>query len=184
MKSSAARRWNDDRFDVRHAHPSPPGRRTDEVLALLDAELSRRARLGYLAVMLAGLVVTGLVAALWATEPGLPLRTHLSFAGIVLLGTGWVAVAGYVLTRRRPLYAADRVLATGMAVTATSAGGVGVTVVAGLRGGALAAATAAVPAAMLLGIAAVLHVRARARRRALLARRRELTGLDGDGEVV
>lgn len=59
--------------------------------------------------------MTAVTGSLWATEASLPLRTHIAFAGIVVIGAAWMGVAVYVLTRRRPLYAADRVLATGLA---------------------------------------------------------------------
>jgi len=48
-------------------------------------------------------VVTAVADSLWATQPALPLRTHLAFAGIVVLGTAWEVVTGYVLIRRRRL---------------------------------------------------------------------------------
>lgn len=154
--------------------PARPGRTTEEVLEVLDAELSPRDRVRYVLVLLASVTVTGLVATLWATEPALPLRTHVAFGGIVVLGTSWAIVTGYVSSRRRPLYATDRVLATGMATAATTAVGLIATVIAAQRAGAVASATVAVVAATSVGAAIVLHVRARARRRVLLERRREL----------
>lgn len=163
---------NDPRTD-RSAHDGP-GPSTDEVRAVLDRELSWSDRLRYLAVGLASLVVTAVSGLLWATEPSLPLRTHLAFAGIVLLGVAWMAIVVYVLTRRRPLYAADRVLATGMAVVATSAVGIATTVLAGIRGGVLGGLTAGALATAFVVTSAVLHFAARRRRSALLARRREL----------
>jgi hypothetical protein len=163
---------NDARTD-RSAHDGP-GRSTDEVLAILDRELSRTDRLRYLTVGLASLVVTAVTGSLWATEPSLPFRTHLAFAGIIVIGTGWMAVAAYLLTRRRPLYAADRVLATGLAVVATSAGGLATTALAGIRGGVLPALTAGAVTTAFVATSAVLHLGARRRRDALLARRRGL----------
>lgn len=117
----------------RSAHGGPGGS-PEEVLAVLDRELSRSDRLRYLTVGLASLVVTAVTGSLWVTEPSLPLRTHLAFAGIVVLGTAWMVIAVYVLTRRRPLYAADRVLATGMAVVAIATGGIGTIVLVGSAG--------------------------------------------------
>lgn len=156
-------------------HRSPaPGRSPAGVLAALDTELSRRDRIRYVLVLLASLTVTGLVGTLWATEPELPLRTHLAFGGLVTLGVAWMAVTGYVLSRRRPLYATDRVLATGMAVTATVLVGAASTTVAVLRAGALTSVTVGAVSATLAGAAIILHVRARAWRRRLLERRREL----------
>lgn len=151
-----------------------PGRTPAEVLAALDTERSRRDRSRYVLVLLASLTVTSLVGTLWATEPGLPLRTQLAFGGLVTLGAGWMAVTGYVLSRRRPLYAIDRVLATGMAVIASVLVGAASTAVAALRAGGLTSVTVAAVAATLAGTAIVLHARARAWRRRLLERRREL----------
>lgn len=156
--------------------PDQPGRSVEEVLAVLDRELSWSDRLRYLAVGFAGLVVTAVSGSLWATEPSLPLRTRLAFAGFVLLGVAWMAVAGYVLTRRRPLYGADRVLATGLAVVASSVVGIAATVLAGLRGGSQPSLIAGTVAAAFIATSAVLHHGARRRRDALLARRRELAG--------
>lgn len=164
--------------DARPDHPAHDGagRSTDEVLAVLDHELSRSDRLRYLTVGLASFVVTALTSSLWATEAALPLRTHLAFAGIVVLGIAWMTVAAYVLTRRRPLYAADRVLATGLAVVATSTVGIATIVLAGVRGGVLPGLTAGVMTTVFVTTATVLHLGARRRRDALLARRRGLTG--------
>jgi hypothetical protein len=156
-----------------HRRPAP-GRSPASVLAALDTELSRRDRLRYVLVLLASLTVSSLVGTLWATEPGLPLRTHLAFGGLVTLGVGWMAVTGYVLSRRRPLYAADRVLATGMAVVATVVVGTASTTVAVLRAGAITGVTVGAVTATLAGAAIVLHRRARTWRSTLLDRRREL----------
>ncbi|MEX0705848.1 MAG: hypothetical protein WD041_04450 [Nitriliruptoraceae bacterium] len=157
------------------AHDAP-GCSLEEVPAVLDRELSWSGRLRYLTVGLASLVVTAVTGSLWATEPSLPLRTHLAFAGIVVLGTAWMGVAVHVLTRRRPLYAADRVLATGLAVVATSTAAITTTVLVGVRGGAVPGLIAGVVNTAMVAAAAVLHLRARRHRDALLARRDRLAG--------
>jgi len=146
----------------------------DDLLARLEAPLSVRRRLGYLAVGLAGLGGAGLIGALWATEPGLPAATAAAFALLVLVGLGWAGFGGWALTRRTPLYAADRVLAGWIALAAWLAGGAGVAVIAAVRGGLPWPALLVVAA---LGLAATANlIIARRRRAALLARRRELTG--------
>jgi hypothetical protein len=144
----------------------------DDLLARLEAPLSLRRRLGYLAVGLAGLGGAVLIGTLAATEPGLPAATAAAFALLVLVGLGWAGFAGWALTRRTPLYAADRVLAGWIALAAWLVGGAGVAAIASFRGG-LPWPAALVVAA--LGAAAAAHlVSARRRRAALLARRQEL----------
>jgi hypothetical protein len=160
--------------DARIDRADPDGPDIGEVLAILDRHLSRSERLRYLAVGLASFVVTAVTGSLWATETSLPLRTHLAFGGIVGLGTAWMAVVTYVLTRRRPLYAADRVLATGLAVGATSIVGIATTVLAGIRGGVLAGVCVGAVAMALVAAGAVLHLSTRRKRDALLDRRRRL----------
>lgn len=155
--------------NAHHAPMDPAG-----ALAALQAELARGQRLRALAMLLSALLVTGPLASLWATEPTLPLRTHLAFGGLVTIGVAWIALGGYLLAVRRPLYAEDRVLATGLAVGATTATGVASIVIAGLRGTALAVGAASMTSALLLAVATALHVQARRRRSALLRRRREL----------
>jgi hypothetical protein len=64
--------------------------------------------------------MTGVIAALWATEPVLPLRAHLGFGGMVAIGSSWVAFALWVLTHRRVLLARHRIVAGRMSVTFTT----------------------------------------------------------------
>jgi hypothetical protein len=145
----------------------------DDLLARLDAPLSLRRRLGYLAVLLAGLAGAGLVGSLWATEPGLPPHTAAAFALLVLVGLGWAGFGGWALSRRAPLYARDRVVAGWVALGAWAAGAAGVT--------GIAAAQHRLPVGLpvltgALGVAAVAYlVVARRRRAALLRRRQELS---------
>ncbi len=74
-------------------------------------------RLGYvllLVVALAGAVALG---SLWATEPALPLRTHVAFAGLLAILAAWTVFAAWVLGTRRVLLGRDRVIAGRLAVT-------------------------------------------------------------------
>ena len=71
------------------------GMTPEEVLARLDAPLSLRRRVGYLAVAFAGLTGSALIGLLWATEPGLPTRTSVAFAVLVAIGLGWAAFGGW-----------------------------------------------------------------------------------------
>ncbi|MFJ4467883.1 transmembrane transport protein [Streptomyces sp. NPDC089424] len=146
------------------------GRDVSEDLArALAAEVSLGSRMRLLALGLAGGCGAALIAVLWATEPHpLPVRTRAAFGGLIAVGLAWSAFAAWVLSRRRPLFARDRVLGARLAV--------GVTVVTAVAGTALAAAratpagalTTALAGAALVALAGLVLVRARARRRALL----------------
>jgi hypothetical protein len=98
----------------------PPSMPTAALRHLADVELSLRSRLGYVALLLAALSMTIVVAALWLTEPSLPLRTQLAFAVMTVIGAGWVLLAVWVLTHRRRLLARHGIVAGRMAVTFTS----------------------------------------------------------------
>jgi hypothetical protein len=91
-----------------------------QVRRLSGQVLSLKARLGYVALLLLAGGMTTVIGSLWATEPSLPLRTQLAFGAMCLIGVAWAALAIWVLRARRPLYARDRVIAGGMAVTFTS----------------------------------------------------------------
>ncbi|HSK24038.1 MAG TPA: hypothetical protein VK906_12715 [Egicoccus sp.] len=157
-------------------HTGPRNADVGRALALLEHELARGRRLRAVATLVAALVVTGPLATLWATEPALPTRTHVAFGGLVLIGLTWIGLSGWILATRRPLYARDRVLATGLSVVATVVAGTGSIVLAAIRGTGALAATAAATTVLLVGAAGALHLGARRRRAALLRRRRELEG--------
>ena len=72
-------------------NPSLPS--TADVRRLLDAELSQASRLGYVALVLASLTMTVVVSSLWLTEPGLPTRTRVAFALMIIIGLSWTAFA-------------------------------------------------------------------------------------------
>jgi hypothetical protein len=145
-----------------------------EVRRRLTSELSLPSRLGYTALLLAGLSAATLAGALAITEEGLPARTRLAFGIMVLIGLAWAAFALWVLARRHVLFAQHRVIAARMAVafTALFTGG---SLLVGLDSGSTAAAllAGAVGAAMLL-TALVVHSRASKRVKALERRRDEL----------
>ncbi len=140
------------------------------VLERAGSELSLKARLGYVALLLVSIGMTVVIASLWITEPSLPLRTHLSFGAMNLIGVSWAALATWALATRRPLFARDRVIAGGMAVAFTSL------FLAGAFAAAIIASSEAAYAVMAMAafmFALALKVRQRARRRyAELARRR------------
>jgi hypothetical protein len=146
----------------------------DDVLNHLSPRLSLPRRIATVLALLGGLAVATVVGLLWITEPALPPRTHLAFGCLVAGGLAWATYGTWALTRRTPLFARDRVIAAwlALAMTGLMASTVAAVTVAHRRGTSLAVAVEAV-----LLIAAVVNlVRARARRAALLRRRRELGG--------
>jgi len=87
----------------------------EDVQKLLARELSLGARLGHTALLVIAGSVAALTAELWLTEPSLPLRTHVTFGAIVVIGASWMAYAWWVLTNRRVLLANQRVIASWLA---------------------------------------------------------------------
>jgi hypothetical protein len=146
----------------------------EQMINQLSGRLSLRRRVAIVVAMLGGLTVASVVGLLWATEPALPGRTRVAFGALVVVGLAWAGYGVWVLTRRTPLYALDRVIAAWLALTATSllAGTVAVVAILRHRAEPVAAGTAL----GLLVVAVANLVRARARRAALLRRKRELGG--------
>ena len=88
-----------------------------DAMRLAETELSFRSRIGHVALLLAALGMSAVVAALWITEPALPLRTRVAFAVMTLIGLAWSGFALRVLTHRRALLASHAIMAGRMAVT-------------------------------------------------------------------
>ena len=151
--------------------PSP-----DMLRTLLDAELSMPSRLGHVVLLLAALLMTTTVVALWVTEPALPTRTQVGFAGMTCIGASWVAYASWVLSRRRPLYGRQRVIAGRMAVACTSMFVIGALALGQVTGG-RAAYTAGAAGLTMAAAAVVILVRARRAVSDLTARRDALERL-------
>lgn len=153
---------------------SPQMQSMQEVRALAGGELSLMSRLGYVALLLVAAGMTAVIASLWLTEAALPARTQWAFGVMSAIGASWVVLAFWALRARRPLFARDRVIAGGMAVTFTSMfviGGIAAVVMAGN------AASYGVLATGALMLAVALKVWSSARRRfaALAARRAALS---------
>ena len=152
---------------------SPQMKSLQDIRERAAAELSLKARVGYVALLLVSAAMTAIIASLWLTEPALPLRTQLAFGAMCVIGASWSALSLWALRARRPLFARDRVIAGGMAVTFTSA-----FVIAGIAAVAIAgnAASYAVLATGAVMLVVALQVFAGARRRfkELLARREQL----------
>ncbi|MFE0701889.1 transmembrane transport protein [Streptomyces sp. NPDC058872] len=152
-------------------HPDVPA----ELERALATEVSVRSRMRYVAVGLAGGCAAALIVALWATEPApLPARTQAAFAGMITIGLAWAAFSCWVLTRRRPLFARDRVLGARLALVATTATGAAGTALAAARGTAGGALAVGLVGACLVGAAGTLLARAQSRRRELLRLRETL----------
>lgn len=100
-----------------HAHGAEsPKPAAGEIRRALDGELSIPARAGYTLLLLTSFSVAIVTAALLATEAGLPARTRIAFTVMTGIGLAWTALAAWVLTRRRVLFAPHRVIAARMAV--------------------------------------------------------------------
>lgn len=146
-----------------------------EMIERLEPSLSPRPRVRGLAALLAGLAGVVFVATLWWTEPGpLPGRTHVAFALLTMFCLAWACYGGWLLTRKVPLFATDRVIAGWIALVASLTTAVGVASIAVQRGFNLGAALTV--GGVMVAAALVLLVRAYARRAELLRRKRELTG--------
>lgn len=143
------------------------------VRKLAGAELSLKARLGYVALLLVSTGMTVVIASLWITERSLPLRTQVSFGAMNMIGVSWVALATWALAARRPLFARDRVVAGGMAVAFTSLFLAGAFAAAIMANNEAAYAVMAV-AAFMFAMAIKVQHRARRRYAELAARRAEL----------
>ncbi|GAB7042190.1 MULTISPECIES: hypothetical protein [Catenuloplanes] len=146
----------------------------DDLIRTLTPRLSPVRRIAAVLAGLGGLTVATVVASLWLTEPALPADTRAAFAGIVVIGLAWAGYAVWLLTRRHPLFARDRVIAAWLSLTACTILAVFVVAVSVARDQARPAAL--VLSVTLLAVAAVNLVRARGQRAALLRRKRELGG--------
>lgn len=137
-----------------------------------EASMKRRILYALLLFFDAGMVV--LITALWTTESSLPLRTHLAFAGMLAIGLVWLALFGWVLTRHRPLFALDRVIAGRLGLAFTSLFLVWGWIITSQRGGWSAVLTVTLVGGTLVAVAAAVLARATRTRGALLHRRDEL----------
>ncbi|MGV9305899.1 MULTISPECIES: hypothetical protein [unclassified Nonomuraea] len=146
-----------------------------EMIERLEPSLSPGRRLRAVTALVAGLAGAVFVAALWWSEPGpLPGRTHLAFALFTVFCLAWTGYGGWLLTRRVPLFATDRVIAAWIGLAASLATTAALAAAAVQRGAGLVLALAV--GGLFVAAALVLAVRAHARRTALLRRVRELTG--------
>lgn len=143
---------------------------------IAEAELSLWPRIAHGALLAVALAMTVVVAALWLTEPDLPLRTRMALAVLAVIGAIWTGYAAWVLTQRRVLFARQRVVAGWLSLVFTSlftvsAFGMGIAAdaAAGFAAGGLGLG--------LVAVSALLLARDRRRFSALLERRRALEAL-------
>ncbi|MGW5264818.1 hypothetical protein ACWEQG_27900 [Microbispora sp. NPDC004025] len=152
-----------------------PRQSAQDMIERLAPVLSLRTRIRAVTALLAGVAGAVFVSTLWWSEPGpLPGRTRLAFASLTVFCLAWAGYGGWLLTRRVPLFAADRVIAAWIGLAASLATTAIVTVVAVQRG--TGAWLALAVGGLFAAVAVVLVVRAHLRRAALLRRRHELTG--------
>lgn len=141
---------------------SPQMKSLQEVRQLAGGELSLKARLGYVALMLVSTAMTAMIVSLWLTEVDLPQRTQLAFGVMSVIGASWMAFSLWALLARRPLFARDRLIAGRMAVAFTSVFLVGAVAAVLITGHAAAYAVSFTGVAML---AAAIRILLDARRR-------------------
>ncbi|MET9269786.1 hypothetical protein [Kribbella sp. NPDC003557] len=83
----------------------------EDTIAGLNDALSLRRRVRSVVQLSGAGAVVALVAVLWLTEDGLPVRTQVGFTAVVLAGLAVMARAVYVLRQRGHLFAKDKVIA-------------------------------------------------------------------------
>ena len=152
---------------------SPQMKSLQDVRQLARGELSLKARVGFVALLLMASGMTTVILSLWVTEAALPWRAQLAFGVMCLIGASWVAFATWALATRRPLFARDRVIAGRMAVAFTAlflAGGIAAAIVANNT----AAYAVLFTGVAMLVVAIQVLMGARRRFAELLARRAEL----------
>ncbi|WP_116247779.1 transmembrane transport protein [Nocardiopsis sp. FIRDI 009] len=160
-------------------NPAPGREVPEELRRALAAEVSLASRMRHVVVGVMGGCAAALIAVLWATEPQpLPTRTQAAFAGLIAIGLAWAVFAGWVLSRRRPLFARDRVLGGRIALAAALVTGVAGTALAAARAGAGVTLGIALVGLCLVIASGTALLRARSRHRELLRLRDALSHED------
>jgi hypothetical protein len=145
-----------------------------DIQRMAAAELSPASRVGHTLLLAASLTVATGVGSLWATEPVLPVRTHLAFGVIVGMAMTWAAFAAWVLTRRRVLLGADRVLSATIGLIFSALATAGMLAVGSWGGVGRPAYLGALMNAGLCACATALLIRARRRLEMLSRNRRDV----------
>lgn len=144
-----------------------------DLQTLAGAQLSSKARFGYVALLLVSLAQSIAIGSLWLTEPALKTHTTIALGAMTLIGAAWAVFAAWVLMARRPLLARDGVVAGRMAVIFTCVFAAGSFAIGIIKGG-TAPFGAGATGLVMLAVAVAMWVRARRKHAALLARRAEL----------
>ena len=140
---------------------------------ITEGALSRRQRYGHVALVLFAAGMVAVMASLLITEPGLPTRTTVSFALMLLIGLAWVAFGLRVLRRRLPTLANREIVAARMAVVFSTMFTVGAAWI-GATIGARAMTPATWMGVSMSALAVVLLLHAHQRRARLQALREQL----------
>ena len=146
---------------------------TATLTQLADHELSLGTRLGYVALLLASMMMSTVIGALWLTEPALPVRTQAAFGVMLTIGASWIGFAIWALATRAVLLARQRVVASTMALVFSAVFAGGATAVA-LSQNSSAAYGAAAVGLLMTATAAAMLAGARRKLAALLARKEAL----------
>jgi hypothetical protein len=145
----------------------------DDLLALADTELSRAARLGQVALLLAFVVMIGIIGLLGITERSLPLRARIVFAVIIAIGVFGTVFALWALSNRRALLARHRVIGCRVAVAFAAMNALGASIIGFVKGIPAAFVVAGFGVILLCGTIALLRQENR-KFSALTARRHAL----------
>jgi hypothetical protein len=137
-----------------------------------EASAKRRWIHALLLLFDAGVVV--MLVALWSTETSLPWQTHLAFGAMLAVGLAWMGFFTWVLSRRRPLFALDKVIAGRLALMFTTLFLVGGIAVAAQRAQWRGLLMVVLVGGMFVAAAATILARALRLRRSLTQRREEL----------
>lgn len=153
------------------------GMSIEQARRFVRKESSRTRRIIYAALLAFDAGVLVLLVTLWSTESGLPARTHLAFGVMTAGASAWLAFFGWVLMRRRPLFAMDRVIAGRLSLVFTTLFLVGGVLIAARRAPGAPPLTVVGVGGIFVAASAVMLAGAIRTRRALLRRRGELFAL-------
>lgn len=147
----------------------------DPVIAMVRGRLSVFHRWLYRSLLVFTVVVQTVIISLWLTEPKpLPLRLHLAFASLMIVGLLWITVFSRILQRQLSVSSFDRLMARSISVVACSIFLILGLPIAIMRGSFQACLTISLFGGLFLAIAVYLLLRALATHRRLQQRKDEL----------